>query len=99
MRLDACRVPRLADGAVLIEDRLGGIPVYVVSVPETGLVYELPEAGYESLRAMNDIRTEAEIAEQIVVRFDVSSEQASRDLGALVDELQGLGLVTTRDGS
>jgi pyrroloquinoline quinone biosynthesis protein D len=86
MKVDAR--PHLAKGVKLRHDGDGSV---MLLVPEGALV--LNDSAAAALELVDGERTLAEIAATVVERFDVSSQDAQKDLVELFERLEERGFV------
>jgi pyrroloquinoline quinone biosynthesis protein D len=83
--------PQFGKGVKLRHDRDAGA---MLLVPEGALVLNPPAAA--ALELVNGDRTFAEIVTSVVARFDVTEEQAFKDLHSLFERLEQRRLIGVR---
>lgn len=81
--------PRFAPGARLHEDRARGR--WIVMAPERMFVPD--ETALEVLRLVDGARDEAAIVDALAARFDAPREVIAADVGALLRDLVGRGVL------
>ena len=70
---------------------------FLLSNRKTGLVYELPEVGFEVVNRLKNKMSPNDIVKDIIKEYDVDIELATTDLKELLEELIELRFITEID--
>jgi len=74
----------------------GGIH-FLLSNRRTGLIYELPEIGFNVVKALMQGTSIEELTSNIVKEYDVDKETIIKDIQLLISELNELQFINNND--
>ena len=80
-----------------LETMFKGEKHFLLSNRKNGLIYELPEAGFEVINRLKNKMLPNDIVKDIVNEYDVDIELATSDIKELLEELIELRFITEID--